>query len=138
MPRAPYKRKNPPKTSHPLYRYRQYLQRAGSKDLPFELTPEYFNNLLDMPCIYCGLKGGTVDRVDPKKGYTIINSVPACWPCNCMKYSHPLDRFYRLVKNVYEYNNLSSYGTIDTTEVLKDSMQPTDKAFDQFSGLSGS
>ena len=38
-------------------------------------------------CFYCGeiSKKRTVDRINPKKGYSIKNCVPCCWECNRLK-----------------------------------------------------
>ena len=51
------------------------------------------------PCFYCGFDAperhrlNGLDCVDPRKGYTAENTVPACAPCNMMKCTKSIDSF---------------------------------------------
>ncbi len=85
-------------------RYREYLNRANKKGLPFELTIDEFNHVLSLDCVYCGSSSRmTIDRIDSKCGYTIDNSQPCCFLCNIMKYTHSEHEFLRQITKIYKH-----------------------------------
>jgi hypothetical protein len=83
--------------------YKSYRLRANAKRIKFELSQEEFFSLIEMDCTYCGGVGGGIDRKDSKIGYTKENSVPCCWKCNNMKYTHSIDNFIKHVKKIYNF-----------------------------------
>jgi len=90
----------------------QYLlysarKRARDYEVPFDITSDFVYSLLVIgTCFYCDQpfekgtlgkwrKSATLDRVDPKGGYTMDNTVAACGRCNTIKndaYPHELSR----------------------------------------------
>lgn len=88
-------------------KYRSYLGRANKRSMPFELTPQVFDNLLVMDCTYCGKSNANgIDRINPKLGYTIDNSTPCCTKCNMMKYIYSSNVFLEHVKSIYNHQQL--------------------------------
>jgi hypothetical protein len=68
-------------------KFNEYRRSAESRGLVFNLTLEQFESFWGKPCSYCGSQIITIglDRVDNKKGYTLENITPCCWPCNRLK-----------------------------------------------------
>ena len=80
--------------------YSRYRANAKTRSIPFEITQNEIEELIKLPCYYCGkppsnqlhmcsnretfLYNG-VDRVDSKKPYRLDNCVPCCWDCNLQK-----------------------------------------------------
>lgn len=71
----------------PIYtRYTSVLYRAKKKQVPFDLTQELIQNILNQACVYCGDTAGIqLDRKVGEDGYTSDNVVPACKRCNTVK-----------------------------------------------------
>lgn len=87
-------------------RYRYYIYRANKKRLQFTLSIDEFNNLLSMPCSYCGSTSSmTMDRIDSSDGYTQENVLPACYICNTMKFRLSTEAFIKHVKKIYLFNH---------------------------------
>lgn len=86
-------------------RYIQYQRRANAKQLPFSLSVDEFNQLIILPCTYCGISRGTmtIDRIDSSLGYEIDNVAPCCQQCNTMKFTYSVDDFIDQVKRIYEH-----------------------------------
>ncbi len=96
---------------------RNYRRRARERGYSFNLTEEYFFELTQQDCHYCGIKPSQVaknrdnngdyiyngiDRIDNTKGYTIKNVVPCCKTCNQAKNSLTLQEFKIWIKRVYK------------------------------------
>jgi len=65
-----------------------YTRDAKKKGVPFELTKEYFDELIKGKCAYCHRSPTTwfgIDRVVPSLGYVIDNVVSCCFDCNVDK-----------------------------------------------------
>lgn len=78
--------------------YGWYRKSAKKRGIPFEVTKEFFGDLLFRDCYYCGVQPknktvdrmglrelpryGGVDRVDNSVGYLEDNIVPSCRWCN--------------------------------------------------------
>lgn len=99
--------------------YSRYKCGAKKRGLGFFLDLNYFNFLVQEPCIYCNsnktqcmkaIKGDGVfyytgiDRQDNNYGYTIKNSVPCCSMCNTFKMAYSkkvfLDHCISIVNNM--------------------------------------
>lgn len=92
-------------------KYHSYLSRANAKGLVFDFSVDEFDKITSLPCSYCGASGKIgIDRVDSSDGYTKENSIPCCWPCNQMKYTHSSEDFLYHIKKIYAYNKAK--GTI--------------------------
>jgi len=93
-----------------------YKKRANLKGLEFELTKEYFKNIITEKCYYCGrspktiyirkyMNGGTtfngIDRIDNLKGYTQDNIVTCCSTCNYAKRSMSQKDFFEWINELY-------------------------------------
>lgn len=78
----------------------QYKRHARDRGIPWELSYEDVERIIQQPCVYCGteksnhkvtknLKEGYdhngIDRVDSSKGYFSGNVVPCCKICNIAK-----------------------------------------------------
>lgn len=101
--------KRPKYTTKLPARYKSYLLRANKKQVPFTLTVDEFNALLNQPCIYCGSTAKTtIDRTDSSDGYTIENCSPCCFQCNIMKMSATHEDFLKKVRQIYRYNNFDA------------------------------
>lgn len=83
-------------------------KQAKARGLVYDLTLEQFTALARSPCGYCGCPAGNlfkkkatdvgipysgIDRVDPSRGYTPDNVVPACGVCNRFKMTLDHDGF---------------------------------------------
>lgn len=76
-----------------------YKGSAKTREVPFELTRDEFEMLINLACFYCGdlpaertltshkqrIVCNGIDRVDNSKGYLRENCVPACKTCNVAK-----------------------------------------------------
>lgn len=109
---------------------KDYKAGAVKRGLDFTLTFDEFVNLLSGDCVYCGAKPelhqyevqymqkteepylhNGIDRVNPKKGYTLDNVVSCCSKCNYAKHEMTLDEYKEWLKRSYEHF-LSSSSTI--------------------------
>lgn len=67
----------------------QYKKSAETKNVPYELTRDYFNELIVGDCAYCRRMTTTwfgIDRVVPSEGYVLGNVVSCCFDCNVDKH----------------------------------------------------
>lgn len=93
-------------------RCKKARERAHSKHMKFDLTPEFLIELWNLQggkCFYSGLTMSydrndlytvSVDRVDSNKGYTQDNVVLCCWSVNSMKNSYTVEEFLFLCESV--------------------------------------
>jgi len=104
--------------------YKQYLNKAQSKQRKFLLSQEYFKELTSTRCYYCNReplqicksRSGSIpylyngiDRKDNNEGYIIENCVPCCKYCNYAKRHLSLEEFKSWIQLVY--NNLFKENT---------------------------
>ena len=89
------------KTKHNS-KYISYIRRAAARKMEFELDEKIFDEILAAECHYCGDSGGTIDRVDSKKGYSIKNVVPCCLKCNLMKNKYTHIDFIKKKKKIHD------------------------------------
>lgn len=72
--------------SNPNFKLYGYKKSAKERGYEFELSTEFFKELLLEKCHYCGKeKASGVDRKDNNVGYRYDNVVPCCKICNFMK-----------------------------------------------------
>jgi hypothetical protein len=89
-------------------RYKLLLNSAKVRKIKVHLNTEYYADLIDMGCLYCGDnlkdKNGTcLDRQDSKQGYTNENVVGCCQICNYAKRTLTDQQFYDWVKRAYDH-----------------------------------
>lgn len=110
----PFKHRNPGAQAR-NHIYLNYRTSAAKKGRAFEISRDEFHELTGRDCAYCGSppsnrlkdKNGDgvfvysgLDRVDPTRGYTMDNVVPACILCNRAKTNMSRDDFYAWVERV--------------------------------------
>lgn len=106
---------------------KDYKESSELRKLAWELSDEEALNMLSAPCYYCGtersniiknkIKGAFweyngIDRIINSEGYTVLNSVSCCKPCNKMKWAFPLGDFLKYIQRISEHLNLNSSSTI--------------------------
>lgn len=84
-------------------RIKSYKNRANRKGIDFSLSEEEFEALINADCTYCPSSGGTIDRIDSKKGYVSGNCQPCCSMCNMMKYQYDANTFMNQIKRIYNH-----------------------------------
>jgi 5-methylcytosine-specific restriction endonuclease McrA len=86
-------------------KFKQYLITSTNKNILFELSLEQFNDIISKDCVYCGQPNANgIDKVIPKDGYTLNNSVPCCTMCNTMKFTYTVENFIQHINKIYHYN----------------------------------
>lgn len=93
-------------------------RRSIAGGIVWDLSYEKFLELTGSPCYYCGIEFSQrsgqdsnyghyyhngIDRVDNAKGYTLENSIPACWNCNRAKNDLSFDDFKKHIIQMYEH-----------------------------------
>lgn len=121
-----------------FYRYKKNAELRDN--IVFDLKEEQFRELISQNCHYCGcppspynvyltnsskvrvkkisqkgidrawINTNTVDRKDSKKGYTVDNCVPACWPCNETKWDQTYDAFIERAYKIVEFQEKKKLG----------------------------
>lgn len=95
--------------------YRHKAKRAG---LEFQITREQFGRTASRNCFYCGAlpsnvcksSHGTgdfvysgIDKIDPRKGYTINNTVACCHICNFAKSNRSQGEFIAWIHRAFQH-----------------------------------
>ncbi len=99
--------------------YTLYRRGADKRNLPFQFSPETFEQITSKHCYFCGCpplqkitrRGriyiyNGVDRLDSRLGYTEENSVPSCVNCNRAKWCRTESEFYSWLRRAYEHTRL--------------------------------
>lgn len=112
--------------------YKRYKSSAKHRNIAFDITLETFTDICSKNCFYCGsspieknkwdepnvkrnghkhtednykkftVLANGIDRIDSMLGYFDINIRPCCKDCNRAKMDLDEDKFFNLVKRVYE------------------------------------
>lgn len=99
--------------------YYEYITNARRRNYRFDLSLEEFKKIIIQPCFYCGAiprsagrllsaymdfwpPANGVDRINPNKGYTLVNCIPACKTCNQMKGSMSMQGFLEHIGRMNE------------------------------------
>lgn len=93
---------------------------AKERNLSWELSREYFIEITQKNCFYCGSPPNNIskrnsgdfiyngiDRIDNNLGYSINNIVSCCKNCNRAKLEMSIDDFLSFIKKVYKYSILN-------------------------------
>jgi hypothetical protein len=86
----------------------EYKKGAASRGLQFSLDTYEIQELISLPCHYCGISSHTtngIDRVDNSKGYIRENCVSCCTVCNRMKHTMTKDSFLERCRMIDSYLN---------------------------------
>ena len=86
--------------------YNEYKDTAKTRTLLFELDLEFFKELIEQSCSYCGIKHSRhlkskvhnyyfngIDRIDNELGYIKSNCITCCKLCNKAKAALPAKEF---------------------------------------------
>lgn len=96
---------------------------AIGRNMAFHISFDFFKELVNKQCIYCGEKKENeingIDRVDSTQGYIESNCVPCCSTCNFMKGELIQQSFLNQIKKIYKYRieNNTEFIT-DTVDVI--------------------
>jgi hypothetical protein len=84
-----------------------YKLRDKKRDLAFDLTKEFLEDIVSQPCTYCGsVENVGCDRIDNKKGHTMNNIIPACYTCNTVRNNlFTVDEMKKVGKVIREITN---------------------------------
>lgn len=97
---------------HGSKRYPEYRNNARKRNINFGLTVDDFEEIVKLPCHYCGgfsidrfenSRGNGIDRKNSDEDYSINNCVPCCRTCNFIKNSIPYVDFITYIRNVYNH-----------------------------------
>ena len=95
-----------------------YRHKAKKAKSGFSLTAEQFGRIATQPCFYCGTRpsnvhrsqNGTgdfvysgIDKIDPRKGYSVANTVPCCHICNFAKSNNSQGSFMDWIKRAHDH-----------------------------------
>jgi hypothetical protein len=98
----------------------QYKNGAKTRNLEFLLTIDDIQDIIYLPCHYCGAVNSIkyldkvsgkiyyrngIDRINNFRGYTLDNVVPCCASCNRMKMDLGYDEFLQLIEKIYKYQH---------------------------------
>lgn len=81
---------------------------AKNRGINVNLDINKYQHLIDMGCHFCGSdlskeNGYCLDRVDSKKGYTLMNVVPCCKICNRAKSDMDVQDFISWVQKAAKH-----------------------------------
>lgn len=102
--------------------FSDYKTRAKKSDFDFDITIEYFRQILfDDDCYLCGKANSTthrngIDRYDNNIGYTVENCRVCCANCNYLKRHYSFDELIRKMVRIY---NLHKNKTFEDTEIVR-------------------
>ena len=109
-----------------------YKKSAKNRGYPFLLQEDYFYELTQQPCFYCGAapcmvrkslgKYGEfvyngIDRVDNAKGYEVGNVVSCCKMCQYAKRDYTVEDFLGWAKRLATHQTMLSNGS--ATEITQ-------------------
>jgi len=100
--------------------FRNYKYTALRKNLDFLIDYDFFFNMSQKHCNYCGIEPSLkvknetgsiynlvngLDRVDNSKGYIVSNLVTCCSKCNYAKRNMTKEDFLNLINRIYEFQS---------------------------------
>lgn len=106
--------------------FNEYKRRASNKLLPFELSEEEYNIIINSQCYLCGRKSyekykNGIDRIDNKLGYIMSNVKPCCGGCNYIKKDMELGELFNKMSEIY----LKCKNKVETTTVINNTHKPS-------------
>lgn len=106
--------------------YARYKTRADNKSLPFELTKDEYDIIVNSQCYLCGRKSyekykNGIDRIDNNLGYIMSNVKSCCGSCNFIKKDMELNELFNKMTEIY----LKCKITVETTTVIGKTHKPS-------------
>ena len=106
--------------------YNEYKSRANNKTLPFEITSEEYNIIINSQCYLCGRKScetykNGIDRIDNNLGYIMSNVKPCCGSCNYIKRDMGLDELFEKMTEIFMKCKIKVETTIFVSKTHKPS-----------------
>ena len=106
--------------------YTRYKTRADNKSLPFELTKDEYDIIVNSQCYLCGRKSyekykNGIDRIDNNLGYIMSNVKSCCGSCNFIKKDMELNELFNKMTEIY----LKCKITVETTTVIGKTHKPS-------------
>jgi hypothetical protein len=113
--------------------FRHYRVSATKRNLVFDIDFDKFKEICEQNCHYCAkvpsprnaysspslqinravetiisawINANGIDRLNNDLGYIATNVVPCCPDCNYAKQELSKNNFFKLIKKIYEHNNL--------------------------------
>ena len=102
---------------------RGYIQSSKKRGLNFDMSREYFEEIVTKDCHYCGsdpkllqrtgrprfiansIEMNGIDRVDNSRGYDLDNCVPCCETCNRAKLEMTRDDFLEWARKLVAHQD---------------------------------
>jgi hypothetical protein len=96
-----------------------YKRKAKNRDINFELDKDFFIEIINKNCFYCGSKPTNlqknpkgngdyiyngIDRINSLLGYIKENVVPCCGRCNIAKKNFSQSDFLLWIEKIYNYS----------------------------------
>jgi len=89
--------------------YYNYQKWAKNRNILFAIDKNYFENLIKLPCNYCGILQESgyngVDRLNSNGIYELSNCVSCCQMCNYLKGIDTVEIFMKRIEHILTYNN---------------------------------
>lgn len=88
-------------------RYNAIKRSARRRDLLFNISKDFFDNITKQSCVYCNdikVFNG-IDRIDSKLGYITDNCTPCCTTCNIMKWQLTKQQFIQHVRKILMFQD---------------------------------
>ena len=106
--------------------YTRYKTRADNKSLPFELTKDEYDIIVNSQCYLCGRKSyekykNGIDRIDNNLGYIMSSVKSCCGSCNFIKKDMELNELFNKMTEIY----LKCKITVETTTVIGKTHKPS-------------
>jgi hypothetical protein len=113
--------------------YNQYIRNASLRNIHFELSLDYFAEIVSSQCVYCGHYNENevngIDRVDSYSGYVLENVVSCCSICNIMKNDLAQPEFLKHIEKIYNHIQLNTFKNeinIENTATKKSFIRPSE------------
>jgi hypothetical protein len=92
----------------PKGRLKTYKRNADLREIEWKLTDEEFYSFWNKNCTYCDSPIVTIglDRIDPKKEYTLDNVTSCCPKCNTIKMDLDIKEFTDKITKIYNHMKL--------------------------------
>ena len=88
------------------YEFKSYKMKANKKGIPFSLSLNTFNTLINSNCYYCGEEYcEQVGRLNDNLGFNDSNSIPSCSTCITLKNNMSNNTFLKHIEKIHSYQN---------------------------------
>ena len=85
-------------------KFSYYQRNAKLRGVPWKLTRGDFEQILSVPCHYCGADEQIgIDRIDSALGYDYTNVLACCKECNQAKNDRSIEQFAAWIYRTYQH-----------------------------------